>query len=150
MFDPHTLVMCLEQKVILLTNILDLTKQIEVQAAEEDAQLDALITQRQAAMGRIDKCCALIDQLLEELPEAERSTWNTLLGGQAGPAGGNADEETAHQLSVQYRNLLSKVAELDKRANEILRRQHTELQELLNQIRTSKKSGPRSYLHEAK
>lgn len=70
---------CLRQKEILITNSLDLTKQIEVQSKQEEIEIDNLITNRQTMIDRMAKCDALIEKLLSEFDEEERIEWQNII-----------------------------------------------------------------------
>lgn len=78
-FDAKTVTICLEQKVTLFTNMLNISKQIEVQTRQSQIILDDLLAKRQTMMDRIDKCNDLIDRQLSYLSEAEQLHWHTIL-----------------------------------------------------------------------
>ena len=56
--STDNIIACLDQKVILLTQIWDLTKQIELRCMQDDIQLDDFLEQRGMFIARINKCNA--------------------------------------------------------------------------------------------
>lgn len=136
--STENIIACLDQKVILLTQIWDLTKQIELRCMQDDIQLDGLLEQRGVFIERINKCNDLIDRLTAELPPEQRERMTKLLKGNVTQADcGSEEERHILELSKKYHFILQKAAVLDQSARDKLRKQCDELREKINQGRRS-------------
>ena len=132
--DFDAVIICLEQKKILITDILDATKQIEVQSAQEDVQIDNLIEQRQIKIQRIKKCDELIKEKLKFLDVTEKERWDKIV--MCGECSlNNDDEKKAFELAGEIKALFIRTAELDKKAKENLQMQYEEAKENMASLR---------------
>ncbi len=133
---------CLEQKVILLTNILNLTKQIEVRCSEPEVNLENLLEQREGFMQRCGKCDDLIRSLIAQLPADQQKTAQQIILNQTIQNCG-ADEQKALELVRENESLLQRAALIDRAANEALKLQYDDAKQHLKELR---KSGNRENL----
>lgn len=132
---------CLEQKVILLTHILNLTKQIEVRCSESEVDLENLLEQREGFMQRFGKCDDLIRSLVAQLPVDQQKTAQQILNQTIQNCG--ADEQKALESVRECESLLQRAALIDRAANEALKRQYDDAKQHLKELR---KSGNRENL----
>lgn len=126
---------CLEQKVILLTEILNLTKQIEVRSKEPDIELDNFLEQRGAYIVRVNKCDNLISRLSKELPAEQKNRLQQILHAELSQKECNDEELLLLNLSKDCTSLLQRAAVLDKSARDAIQEQCNELREKINQTR---------------
>lgn len=134
--STENIIACLDQKVILLTQIWDLTKQIELRCTQDDIQLDDFLERRGVFIERINKCNGLIGRLTAELPPEQRERMTKLLSGKGTEKDcGSEKEKHILKLSREYRFILQKAAALDQSARDKLRKQCDELREKINQGR---------------
>ncbi|MGX8702365.1 hypothetical protein [Caproiciproducens sp.] len=132
----ENIIACLDQKVILLTQIWDLTKQIDLRCTQDDIQLDGLLEQRGVFIDRINKCNDLIGRLTAELPPEQRERVTELLNGKGTEEDcGSEEERHTLKLSKEYHFILQKAAVLDQSARGKLRKRCDELREKINQGR---------------
>lgn len=134
MFSKEIL-LCLEQKEILLTEILNLTKQIEVRCSEPEITLDHLLEQRAPLIVRAEKCDRLIQSLVRELPESEQSAVKSILGRSCDGNGLDEDQQKALRLAEHCKVLFRRAAALHQFATENLKKRRDEVQEKLKQLR---------------
>ncbi|NCC86419.1 MAG: hypothetical protein EOM05_00935 [Clostridia bacterium] len=123
--DIEFVIICLEQKKIIITEILDVTKQIEVQSVQEDVQIDNLIEQRQVKIQRIKKCDELIKEKLKILDVEEKENWDKIVKCDECSLN-NDDEKNAFKLAGEIKAIFIRVAKLDKKAKENLQMQYEE------------------------
>ncbi len=134
MFNEEILT-CLEQKKILLTQILNLTKQIEVRCNEPEVELEHFLDQRGALMKRVDMCNNLIDSKIVQMPPEQQSRAAFILNGTSDENDCNPEELSVLQLVNQCDTLFHRAAALDQSANDAIKRQHSEVKEKLKQLR---------------
>lgn len=130
-----TIVSCLEQKNLLMTHLLNLTKQIEVQASQEEIVIDEILAKRTDFMKRIDKCNALIQSTINNMESPEKEHLDALI---ANPNDSICDNETDQNivaLCLKYKELLVRTVEIDTKANELMQQRHEEIKNKLNSIR---------------
>ena len=130
------IIACLEQKVILLTKILDLTKQIEVRCTQPDIVLDNFLTQRGAYMERIDKCDRLIRSLISQLPdEDDQKRLRQLIDAKEEVQVFSEEEKTIVHLCKECRSLIQHATAIDRCANQSLKKQYDSLKDKINASR---------------
>ncbi|HEX2985432.1 MAG TPA: hypothetical protein VHO71_01295 [Caproiciproducens sp.] len=134
MFKQEIMV-CLEQKKILLTHILNITKQIEVRCKEEEVALEHLLEQRKSFMDRVTLCNHMIQNHLCDIPTEQRLRIELILDGKIAEADCDADELPALKLVNENAALFQTAAELDKSANEAIRKQYAETRDKLKELR---------------
>lgn len=134
------MMLCLEQKEILLTDILNLTKQIEVRCGEPEANLEHLLEIRAALMTRCDKCDRLLESLAGQLPEEERAFAAEILHRRNGGRSVAGEEGQRAMALLQHCDVLfSRAAALNRLAMENLKKRRDNVQEKLKQARRAGK-----------
>ncbi|HMM07158.1 MAG TPA: hypothetical protein PKD52_10920 [Clostridiales bacterium] len=129
-FDPQLVTTCLEQKVTLFTDMLNISKKIEVQTRQDQVILDDLLAKRKILMDRIDKCNALIGRELGYLPETQRLHWQTMLRDNDDAARDEGEKFICALVSKSH-ELCLKIADLNRVANANLKRQRDDLKKQL-------------------
>ena len=132
--DLESVIICLEQKKIIITDILDITKQIEVQSVQEEVQIDNLIEQRQIRIQRIKKCDDLIKEKLKFLDMTEKENWDKIVRCDECSLK-NDEEKKAFELASEIKKLFIRTAEIDRRAKENLQMQCEEAKENMARLR---------------
>ncbi len=131
----NEIITCLEQKVILLTQILNLTKQIEVRSKEPDIQLDDFLEQRGAYIVRVNKCDSLILNLTEEMPPEQQERLARVLHAEVPEKDCSEEELPLLKLSNDCTSLLQRAAVIDKSARDAIQMQCDDLRGKINQSR---------------
>jgi len=126
---------CLEQKVILLTEILNLTKQIEMRSKERDIELDNFLEQRGAYIVRVNKCDDLILSLSESLLPEQQKRLQQILHSELSEEECSKEELPLLKLSIECTELLQRTAVIDKSARDAIQEQCNELREKINLTR---------------
>jgi hypothetical protein len=129
------LILCLEQKIILLTKILNITKQIEVRSAQPEIELEDFLEQRGVFIERLNKCNTLINSIISELPSAQKSRTKMLLNLQASESDCNSDEQKILKLSKKCSELIKRITDLDTVAHQRIKKERDELMEKINELR---------------
>ena len=126
---------CLEQKELLLTQILNLTKQIEVRCSEPEISLEHFLDQRGSLMQRVDKCNNLIEsQVAQMLPEQQNRA-NLILNLKIDEADCGEQERAAFELAKKCSSLLQRAPDLDKSANDLIKHQYEDVKKKIKQTR---------------
>lgn len=128
------IIICLEQKKLFIKDILDITKQIEVQSRQEEMEMDDLVTQRQVRIDRLQKCDNLIDEKVKTLDKKQREKWEKLVVGKA-DGFDNDDEQKAFALMLSTKEMLERINTLDNKAKENLQEQYEEAKRQLAELR---------------
>lgn len=128
---------CLEQKVILMTQILNITKQIEVRCNEPEVNLEHLLDLRGSLMQRAEKCDNLIFSLTDQLPPEQEDRVKSILNLTAKDLSEN--EQKASKLVGDANSLYQQAAALDQSANEAMQRQYDETKSKLRELRKNGK-----------
>ena len=129
------LILCLEQKVILLTKILNITKQIEVRSAQPEIKLDDFLEQRGVFIERLNKCNSLIKSIVSQSASEEKSRIKMLLNLQVSESNCNSDEEKILKLSKKCSELIKRTTDLDSVAHQRIKKERDELMEKINELR---------------
>lgn len=129
------IISCLEQKVILMTKILDITKQIEVRCKQTKITLDDFLDKRRDYMHRVDKCNHLISTLSAELAEEEQKRLKKLMSGTESLQDKTEEETQIEELAAKSRMIVQRAASLDRDANELLKKRYNEVREKINESR---------------
>lgn len=77
--EYENLLICLQQKNIFVTNLIDYTKQLEVKAQAETVDYEDVLEKRQGCMSRIDKCDSMISSMLLEVSSKEQEKLRQVL-----------------------------------------------------------------------
>jgi broad specificity phosphatase PhoE len=127
---------CLDQKKILLTLLLNLSRQIEVQCAyEEPDDPSPLIFQRQVYLERLKKCVDRIAQVLEKLPDKEHERMTLVFSSRLPMAQCSAEERGASECEVECRSLLREISVSDAESKRQLKKECDRLQKLVSDSR---------------
>lgn len=129
------IISCLEQKVILMTKILDITKQIEVRCKQSRITLDDFLDKRRDYMNRVNKCNHLISTLLAELSEEEQKRLKKLMSGAESLQDKTEEEQQIEELAAKSRTIVQKAASIDRSANELLKKRYIEVRGKINESR---------------
>lgn len=129
---------CLEQKVILLTKIMDLTKQIEIRCMEPDIQLDHFMDDRESFMKRVDKCDVMIRNQIQLLSDEEQAKTNQILSLAVSEADLSEEELKAFQLQQKCNLLFQRAASLNRSAMQAMESQYDEVKKKIKQLRKPK------------
>lgn len=130
---------CLEQKVILMTQILNLTKEIEVQCNEPEVHLEHMLEKRGELMERTKKCDNLIQVLAEQLPDEQKIRVQQILNQTADYR--DSEEQHALELIRQCSDYFERAAVLDRSANEAIKRQYEDTKKHLFELRREGNDG---------
>lgn len=139
MFSQEIL-LCLEQKEILLIEILNLTKRIEVRCAEPEIHLEHLSEQLGPLIARTEKCDRLIASLVGALPEPEQSAVKNILNRRCEEISLDGDQKKALRLAEHCAVLFRQAAALHRFATESLTKRRDEAQQKLKELRKPSKS----------
>lgn len=111
---------CLEQKKILMEQILNVTKQMEVQSLEETVDLDLLLEQRGQLMQRVDKCNVLIQSKIELQDPSEQERLRSLMSMRLAEDTCSPDEKRALDLVSEINTLYRQAASLNRSTLDLL------------------------------
>ena len=136
----NQIIACLEQKVILLTKVLDLTKQIQVRSKQPDIDLEDFLEQRGSYMVRVQKCSDLISSLTKQMPLGQQERMMLILNFKVSEADCGEEELLILTLSQNSSALLQRTASLDRSAYESIKRQYDDTRDKLNQLRKQGKT----------
>jgi len=73
------IILCLEQKLQLATEIMNCTKQIEVKLRQEEVDIVELLKRRDGYRERLIKCDALLEKSIQALPLPDQGTVSGVL-----------------------------------------------------------------------
>lgn len=134
------IVLCVQQKLVLMTNILNLSKQIEVRCSQPEIELGNLLQDRKVYMDRIDKCNSLLSKLTSELPSDEKERVEHLLSGKAEPEDCSKEERSILQSVQKYNGYLQQAIALDKDASKFMQKQCDEMRANINKQRKTQEN----------
>ena len=144
--DIDQIIICLEQKKILLTKIMDLTKQIEVRCKQKTISLESLFEQREGLMRRADKCDRLNENQINQLPPEERAYMRSLLQAKDETPPRTEEEQKVLQLAKSCSYIRQKAMVIDQSANELLKKRCDQMKEKINS--TFKKTDYTTMFHQ--
>ncbi len=136
-FNCEQVLLCLEQKSLIMKDIMNLTKRIEVEVRQEEFNLDTLLADRQNRIERMIKCDKLISDELSTLEGDSKKHLRDLLDGKES-AVSNDDEKKMVQFVLTTRNYLGRTKEIDKSAMTILQQKREEARVALVEINNEK------------
>lgn len=125
----------MNQGLVLLTKISDITKQIEVQSRQENMRLDGLAESRQVYIDRLKKCRKLIETACRQLPEEQRERRKKIISGRFPKEECTPEEVTLLELGKKTNALLRETLAVDKEARVRLQRECDRLQKLVHASR---------------
>jgi hypothetical protein len=143
----NEIITCLEQKVILLTKVLDLTKQIQVRSRQPEIDLENFLEQRGSFMKRVQKCTDLVSSLTKQMPLEQQERLTRLFHFAVTEEGCNEEELLILTLSQKCAALLQQTASLDRSAYNAIKKQSDDAREKLSQLRKEGKSPSMFYNH---
>lgn len=127
---------CLIQKQVLLTRLVNLSRQIETQCArEEPTDPSSLILQRKVYLDRLKKCADRITLLLKQIPPEERKRVDSVLSGHLPEALCNAEEAEVMKRETSCRALLREISASDTESRKYMKKECDRLQKLVNDSR---------------
>jgi hypothetical protein len=146
MFE-NEIITCLEQKVILLTKVLDLTKQIQVRSRQDDIKLDNFLELRGSFMQRVKKCDDLFSKLTEQMPPEQQERMMRILNSAIAEQDSTKEELLILALSKKCNTLLQRTDSLNTSAYEAIKEQWESVKEKLYQLRKEGKTPSMFFNH---
>ncbi len=131
--DYESILLCLEQKSIFATDVLNITKQIEVQSNQEELDLDELLEQRQSRIQRMMKCDELIQTKLSDFDKEEGEHWQQIIDGEQCEIEGKEQKKAAAYVEA-IGDTSKRIVTLQKSVMKNLRAQYEEAKENLTQL----------------
>lgn len=125
---------CMEQKLILLNNILDLTKQIEVQSRQQMVDIGTLADQRQIYIDRLKKCNAMIGAACREFPPELCERMKGIAAGRRPEAECTEEEQKLYELAQKGNEVLQSTLALDREARNRLTAECSRIQARLREL----------------
>ncbi len=126
---------CMEQELILLTKISDITKQIEVQSRQDNMNFDGLAESRQIYVDRLKKCRKLIETACRQLPEDQRERRKKIISGRFPKEECTSEEAKLLELGEKSDTVLRETLALDQEARGRLQRECDRLQKMVHTSR---------------
>ena len=133
--EYRQLLMFWDQRIVLLTAILNLTKQIEVQSSQENIQLGDLPEQRQVYVDRLKKCNQMIDTFQNKADEKGRVRLKQLFSGNADLEFCTGEERRLAGYAQKNRCLLDSILASDAEARRKIQNECDRLQKLMRSAR---------------
>ena len=133
-----------DQRTVLLTFVLDLTKQIEVQSCQEDIQLGDLPEQRQVYLDRLKKCNRMIDASVGKTDAENRVRLKKLLAPNPDLTSCTKEEHRLAAYARESRRLLDSILASDTEARRKIQLECDRLRELARSSRKKAASPPES------
>ena len=138
---------CLEQKVLLLTNMLNITKEIEVQSMNEDMFLDDLLARRGNCIERYERCNALIKQQAERIKSNDENYFNILTRALLGEDTGDDNLAELTELAIKGQELFERTKKINEQAQKNLLEQREKMKEELSNFRNSRYNTSNGMFH---
>lgn len=135
MDSGELLLSCMKQKLILLTKVSNLTKQMEVCSRQTEIKMGDLAGQRQVFLDRLKKCESVIASCNTALPGEQQKRQKKILSGDFPKEECSASENELLGYAVKCRDLLRYILSMDKEVRERLQNECNRLQELLHNAR---------------
>ena len=126
---------CMKQQLILLNNILDITKQIEVQRRQQRENIGTLADRRQVYIDRLQKCRAMIDAACREFPEDRREKRKKISSGHFAEEECTSEEKVLLDLGRKSDTVLQDTLALDREARGRLTEECRGIQSRLRVVR---------------
>ena len=126
---------CLNQKVVLLTKIVNTTKQIEVQSKNEDMFLDDLLVERGSCIERFNRCNLLVKQQAELIKAEDSPFFEQLTRSLLGEDTGVKELFVLTELSRECTELYARSQEINAQAQKNLVEQYENMKNELNEQR---------------
>lgn len=127
---------CLVQKQVLLTRLVNLSRQIETQCArEEPADPSPLILQRKVYLDRLKKCADRISFFLKQVPPEEKKRIGAVLSGHLPESLCSAEEAEVMKRELECRALLREISASDAESQKYMKKECDRLQKLVSDSR---------------
>lgn len=126
---------CLNQKVVLLTKIVNITKQIEVQSKNEDMFLDDLLVERGSCIERFNRCNLLVKQQAELIKLDDSLFFEQLTRSLLGEDTGVQELMVLTELTRECSDLYARSKEINAQAQKNLVEQYENMKNELNEQR---------------
>lgn len=136
----NEIITCLEQKEVLLTKVMDLTKQIEVRTRQPEINLDDFLEQRVPYMKRVQKCNQLIASNVKLLEPERQTRMNQVLNYEIPEAQCSEEELCIMKLTKSCDHILQRINVLNKSSYDEMKRQYDFAREKLIQLRKEGKT----------
>lgn len=131
------LILCFQQKNLFITNILNITKQLEIKTENEEVDFEDLLEKRGEFMSRIDKCTALEKATISSLDEDEKDAIKNILSFKECNHE-NGRLECLSSLVLTYDNTLRTLVVADKVAVDKLKARHALARDKVNSLRQAR------------
>jgi hypothetical protein len=125
---------CMEQRLILLNNILDLTKEIEVQSRQHMVNIGTLADKRQVYIDRLKKCNAMIEAACCEFPPEQCERMKKIVAGKLPQTECTKEEKKLCELAQKGNEVLQKTLALDGEARNRLEAECNRIQARLREL----------------
>lgn len=132
----ETLLTCMQQKLIFITQFSNLTKQMEVRSRQEEINLGDLLQRRQNLLDRIDKCDKLMAKTLKA---ADSPELRMIISGRRLPDGSGDKERQLFTLACQYYKLLEETISDNQKVQQLLQKSYNEAKQALSDLSADKK-----------
>lgn len=133
-----------DQRTVLLTSVLDLTKQIEAQSRQEDIQLGDLPEQRQVYIDRLKKCNRAIDASAGKANPEDRARLKRILAANPDLTSCTQEERRLAAYARESRRLLDSILASDTEARRKIRLECDRLRKLARSSRKKAAFRPES------
>jgi hypothetical protein len=128
---------CLEQKKILITEILNITKRIELRTRGTEIELDNLLELRGSFISRVAKCDDFILTLSQSLSDEQQQRLQRILHSELTEEDCSDTELRLLRISKECVSLLQSAGQIDQSARNAIQAQCNELREKINEARKS-------------
>ncbi|WBY64338.1 hypothetical protein [Thermocaproicibacter melissae] len=125
---------CMEQRLILLNHILNLTKEIEVQSRQQMVDIGTLVDKRQVYIDRLKKCNAMIDAVCREFPPEQCERMKKIVAGKLPQTECTEEEKKLCELAQKENEVLQKILALDREARSRLEAECNRIQARLREL----------------
>ncbi|HHW45592.1 MAG TPA: hypothetical protein GXX17_01605 [Clostridiales bacterium] len=132
----ETLLTCMQQKLIFITQFSNLTKQMEVRSRQEDIDLGDLLQRRQNLLERIGKCDELISKTLQDSGSPQL---RGIVSGLSLPEGSGDKDRRLFELACEYYRLLEESVAGNQKVQELIQKSYNEAKEALKTLSADRK-----------
>lgn len=141
----NKLLECLKQKVILLTCISDLSRQIEKQCSlpNPGIEIAGLLQRRQIYIDRLKRCNSLIKKLLDDLSPDEQPRIRSAMSPGFQKEGCSETELELYNLEARCRSLLSHISSMDSESISRVQKERDHLKKMMDRSRRNNKNQPK-------
>lgn len=143
--DYETVKACMNQKIVLLKKIRELSREIELHCCESNLDPTKLPNQRQVYLDRLKKCESLLSAQVERQTPADRERLQKVLsaGGKGSVQG--EEERALYETGVTFRAMLREILATDAISIRRMKEKRDRYQELLHRQSRASKPGKLSF-----